>query len=312
MNQLTPKDVAASVRSRLLNLARQTGRPFEEVLVLYGLERFLFRLSQSDYSDRFILKGGLLLIGMGFPAARPTRDMDFLALMSSNIDAVSRAIQEIGAMDANDGMAYDFSELRHETVSPNTEYQGIRFRFVGQLGQARIPMQIDIGFGDRVVPEPRKMAFPTLLDMDPPMIVGYSMETVVAEKFEAALDLADLNSRIKDFYDIWALSQKYPFDGPSLQEAITATCARRKTTISSEAEVFSYEFAERSDKNAQWSGFLKRSALADVPGDFVDVMEAIRRFLLPIALASQKNSPFQGTWPAGGPWQGVGQQSEGR
>lgn len=303
MNRRTPKDVAASVRSRLLNLARQTGRPFEEVLVLYGLERFLFRLSQSVYRDRFILKGGLLLIGMGFPAARPTRDIDFLALMSTNIDAVSQAIQEIGAIDVNDGVAYDFSELRHETMSTNSEYQGIRFKFVGRLGQARIPMQIDIGFGDRVVPEAREMAFPTLLDMDPPLIVGYSMETVVAEKFEAALDLADLNSRMKDFYDIWALSQKYSFDGPSLQEAITATCARRKTAISSEAKIFSNEFSEGSDKNAQWSAFVGRSTIADAPGDFVEVMAAIRRFLLPIALASEKNSSFQTTWPEGGPWQ---------
>jgi predicted nucleotidyltransferase component of viral defense system len=303
MNQRAPKDVVASVQSRLLNLARQTGRPFEEVLVLCGLERFLFRLSQSLHRDRFVLKGGLLLIGMGFPAARPTRDIDFLALMSTNIDAVSQAIQEIGTIHVNDGVVYDFSKLRHETMSPNTEYQGIRFKFVGELGQARIPMQVDVGFGDRVVPEAREMAFPTLLDMDPPLIVGYSMETVVAEKFEAALDLADLNSRMKDFYDIWALSQKYSFDGPSLKEAIIATCARRKTAISSEAEIFSNRFAEGSDKNAQWSGFLKRSALADTPGDFVDVMEAIRRFLLPIALATQKDSPFQGTWPEGGPWQ---------
>lgn len=312
MNQRTPKDVGASVRSRLLNLARQTGRPFEEVLVLYGLERFFFRLSQSDYRRRFILKGGLLLIGMGLPAARPTRDMDFLALMSTNIDAVSEAIQEIGTMYVNDGVAYDFSELRHESMSPNAGHQGIRFKFVGQLGQARIPMQIDVGFGDRVVPEPREVAFPTLLDMDPPLIVGYSMEAVVAEKFEAALDLADLNSRMKDFYDIWALSQKYSFDGPSLQEAITATCARRKTAISPEAEVFSKEFAEGSDKDAQWSAFLGRTGTLKAPGDFVDVMEAIRSFLLPIALAGQKDAPFQGTWPEGGPWRGVGQRSEDR
>jgi len=303
MNQRTPKDVAASVRSRLLNLARQTGRPFEEVLVLYGLERFLFRLSQSDYRDSLILKGGLLLIGMGFPAARPTRDIDFLALMPTSIDTVSQAIQQIGAIHVNDGITYDCSELRHETMSPSTEYQGIRLKFVGQLGQARIPMQIDIGFGDRVVPEPREMAFPTLLDMDPPLIVGYSMETVVAEKFEAALDLADLNSRMKDFYDIWALSQKYSFYGPSLQEAITATCARRKTTISSEAEVFLNEFAEGSDKNGQWTAFVGRSVIADAPGDFVDVMAAIRRFLLPIALAIEDNSPFRAMWPEGGPWQ---------
>lgn len=222
MNSHTIKDVVASVRSRLLNLARRTGKPFEEILVLYALERFLFRLSQSIHKDEFILKGGLLLVVMGFPQARPTKD--------------------------------------------------------------------------------REIEFPTLLDMEPPVIFGYSLETVIAEKFEAALDLADLNSRMKDFYDIWALSQKFSFDGRLLQEAIIATCNRRKTAIQSDADIFSTEFIERSDKKTQWAAFTKKGMIKDAPGDLAKVMTDIRIFLLPVAQSSENDEAFQGTWYEGGPW----------
>lgn len=168
------KNLAKSVRARLLNIAHRTDKPFEELLVLYGLERFLFRLSQSVHKDNFILKGGLLLIGMGVPQARPTRDIDFLGLISGNIEAVSRTIQEIGSIDIEDGMVYDFSQLTNEPMSPNSDYPGIRFKFLGRLGQTRIPMQVDIGFGDRVVPAANEMSFPTLLDME-----SYAVETII-------------------------------------------------------------------------------------------------------------------------------------
>ena len=302
MNNHSIKDVVASVRSRLLNLARQTGKPFEEVLVLYALERFLFRLSQSVHKNVFILKGGLLLIGLGFPQARPTKDIDFLGLIPGNIDAVSQTIQEIGNIDVKDGLVYNFSQMSDETMSPDSDYPGVRFKFVCHLGRARIPMQIDIGFGDRVVPSPREMEFPTLLDMETPVIFGYSLETVIAEKFETALDLADLNSRMKDFYDIWALSLKFPFDGRLLQEAIIATCNRRKTLIRSDAQIFSTEFIERSDKKVQWAVFIKKGTIEDAPEEFTKVMTDIRMFLFPVAQASEKAEAFQGTWPDGGPW----------
>ncbi|MCD4716224.1 MAG: nucleotidyl transferase AbiEii/AbiGii toxin family protein [Desulfobacterales bacterium] len=302
MNRHKIKDVVASVRSRLLNLARRTGKPFEEILVLYALERFLFRLSQSVHKNEFILKGGLLLVGMGFPQARPTKDIDFLRLIPGSINVVSQAIQKIGNIGVNDGLVYSFSQMSDETMSPDSEYPGVRFKFACHLGRARIPMQIDIGFGDQVVPSPREIEFPTLLDMEPPVIFGYSLETVIAEKFEAALDLADLNSRMKDFYDIWALRQKFSFDGQLLQEAIIATCNRRKTAIQSDANIFSTKFIERSDKNTQWAAFTKKGMTKDAPGDFAKVMTDIRIFLLPVAQASENDEAFQGTWSEGGPW----------
>jgi predicted nucleotidyltransferase component of viral defense system len=298
------KNLAKSVRARLLNIARQTDKPFEELLVLYGLERFLFRLSQSVHKDNFILKGGLLLIGMGVPQARPTRDIDFLGLISGNIEAVSRTVQEIGSIDIEDGMVYDFSQLTNEPMSPNSDYPGIRFKFLGRLGRTRIPMQVDIGFGDRVVPAAKEMSFRTLLDMEPPVIRSYAVETIIAEKFEAALDLGDLNSRMKDFFDIWVLSQKYRFGGQSLQEAIVATCRRRKTPINSKAEIFSREFVNRFNKQIQWSAFLRKGPMGEVPEEFSIIMEGIRDFLLPITLATENENSFESEWPSGGPWHG--------
>jgi len=298
------RNIATSVRARLLNIARQAGKPFEELLVLYGLERFLFRLSQSVHKDNFTLKGGLLLIGMGVPQARPTKDIDLLGLISGDIEAISSTIQEIGSISSDDGMVYDFSQLTNEPMSPNSDYPGIRFKFLGRLGQTRITMQVDIGFGDRVVPAAREMSFPTLLDMEPPVIRSYAVETIISEKFEAALDLADLNSRMKDFFGIWVLSQKYRFGGQSLQEAIVATCRRRKTPIISKAEIFSREFVNRFNKQIQWSGFLRKGPMGEVPEEFSIIMEGIRDFLLPITLATENENSFESEWPPGGPWHG--------
>lgn len=302
MTSRKAKNIAASVRARLLNMARKSGKPFEELLVLYGLERFLFRLSRSAHRESFILKGGLLLIGMGVPQARPTRDIDLLGLRFGDVETVSRTIQEIGHIETEDGMFYDFSHLVGDALSPTADYPGVRSKFQGRLGQARIPMQVDIGFGDVLIPEAKQIVFPTLLDMDAPNIRCYSMETIIAEKFEAALDLADLNSRMKDFYDIWVLSQKYPFGGQSLQDAITATCKRRKTALSSEAEIFSREFIERTDKGTQWSAFLGKGPMGGVPGQLSLIMEGILDFLLPIALAIENEASFKSEWPPGGPW----------
>ena len=303
MKKRSLKDMASSVRNRLLEIARRKNRPFEEILVLYALERFLFRLSRSSHKNQFILKGGLLLYGMELSTARPTRDIDLLGLTENSIEAVSEIIQGIGKIDFDDGINFDFGRLTHETMTPNTEYPGIRFKFAGRLGQARIPMQLDIGFGDAVVPDAIDMVFPTILDMEAPTILAYSIETIVAEKFEAALDLADLNSRMKDFYDLWVLSRKYSFDGRSLQKAITATCKKRGTIIRTDAEIFSTEFSQHVDKNTQWPAFINKGPMDDAPDDFSRLMIALHDFLFPVARACQSKSEFNLKWPPGGPWE---------
>jgi len=304
MRRRTPKDIVASVRGRLLNLARNSGKPFEQTLILYGLERFLFRLSKTSYKDKLILKGGLLLVGLRLPQARPTRDIDFLGLMEGDIEDLSNAIRQIGNRDFDDGLKFDFDELSYEIMSPDSEAPGLRFKFFGYLGQARIPMQIDVGFGDIVVPETKEIDFPTLLDMEPPKLLAYSLESVVAEKFEAALDLADLNSRMKDFYDIRALSHRYSFDGLVLQEAIVATCSRRNTPIHVKAELFSRRFADRPDKQTQWGAFIRKGMFDSVPEGFAQLMTEVGSFLLPVAKSCENNVSFSSTWQPGGPWSG--------
>jgi hypothetical protein len=244
----------------------------------------------------------LLIYGMGLSEARPTKDIDLLGLTQYSVEAVSEMIQEIGKIDFNDGMNYDFDQLTHETMAPDSEYPGIRLKFFGKLGNTRIPMQLDIGFGDVVVPDVKEMVFPTILDVEAPTILAYAIETIVAEKFEAALDLADLNSRMKDFYDLWALSRKYSFDGRSLQEAITATCKRRGPTIRSDAEIFLPEFGRHIDKTTQWKAFINKAPMDNTTDDFPRLMIALHDFLFPLAMACESKNEFNLKWLPGGPW----------
>jgi predicted nucleotidyltransferase component of viral defense system len=297
------KNIVASVRNRLLATARQSGKPFQSLLTYYSLERFLFRLSQSPLRERFILKGGLLLMGMNLPMARATRDIDFLGLGCSDMDDVGASVREIGNVACDDGLVYKFDPLSVEAIVEDAEYPGIRLKFDAWLGKARIPMQIDVGFGDIMIPEARDMTFPTLLDMEPPVVKAYSVETIIAEKFEASLNLAELNSRMKDFYDIWMLSRAYPFSGSTLQDAVVATCQRRATPLSSRAPIFFQEFADRSVKQAQWRGFLKKIQIRGIPQDFLIIMKGFREFLHPVAEASENRRPFEKKWAPGGPWQ---------
>ncbi len=302
MKEHNIKNMAASVRSRLLNLARQSGKPFDQLLFLYGQERFLFRLSLTPYKEKFVLKGGLLLVGLGFPQVRPTRDIDLLGLMNSDVETVSNIIREIAIKDVDDGLKFNLDGLIYEIMSPDSEYPGFRFKFTGSLGQAKIPMQIDVGFGDQVIPAIKEMEFPTLLDMEPPRVSAYSIESVVAEKFEAALDLADLNSRMKDFYDIWALSCSFSFDGKALQEAIVATCSIRQTAIETKSQLFSDEFANRNDKQTQWEAFVRKGLFEEPPETFIYLMKEIRSFLFPLTKFVEKNKTFYWKWTPGSTW----------
>lgn len=296
------RNIAASVRNRLLNLARGAGKPYNEILIQYALERFLFRLSKSPFNHEFLLKGGLLLMARGLPQARPTRDIDLLGLSANEPDAIPRIFQTIGESAFQDGVIFDFTQMSYETLTAESEYPGIRLRFQGRIGSATVPMQIDIGFGDIVVPDPTEITFPTLLETEPPVILGYAPETVIAEKFEAALDLAYLNSRMKDYYDIWFLSKTRAFVGQILQEATVSTCRRRKTEVRSDAEMFRDEFMVKPDKQSQWMAFLRKSALSEVPENFSEIMNDLRLFLQPLADACDENLIFQAEWPPGGPW----------
>jgi len=248
------KNISASVKERLLHMARQSGKPFHSLLIQYGLERFLYRLSQSSFKERFILKGGFLLVGMGIPQSRTTRDVDFLGLMNGDPDVVSRAIRQIGELAINDGLVYEFNNLNIEVMSERSDYPGLRFKFTAYLGKARMPMQIDVGFGDAVIPAAIEMTFPTLLDMEPPVVRAYSTETIVAEKFEASLDLATLNSRMKDFYDLWSMMRQFDFEGGALVQAVRKTFEHRKTMLPVAKPFFSPGIYDKNSMNRKYWG----------------------------------------------------------
>ena len=238
MTKPEKKNLPASIHERLLNKAKSSGRPFNELLQYYGIERFLYRLAESPYRDRFILKGALIFAAWGAPLSRPTRDIDLLAHTSNSINNIVAIVTAICNQDVQpDGMTFDPASVVGEKIKEQDEYEGVRVRFRGYLGNARVNMQVDMGFADVVSPAPELVEYPTLLDLPRPHLRGYPRETVVAEKVHAMVTLGAINSRMKDFYDLWLLARKFSFDGASLSEAIRNTFAHRATRIPNEMPV---------------------------------------------------------------------------
>ena len=203
------KNIAASFRQRLLNRARNDKRPFNELLQYYTMERFLYRLACSVHADRFVLKGALMLRAWQLPEFRPTMDIDILGRTSNEDARIVAQFRQIMSQPVEaDGIIFDTHSIRSEKITEDADYTGIRLRFRGELDTARIGMQVDIGFGDIVYPRPVERTLPTMLDFSPPILLCYSLESAVAEKFEAMVKLGMVNSRITAFYDIWLLSRQ--------------------------------------------------------------------------------------------------------
>lgn len=298
----TTTNLAASIHQRLLNKARAMNRPFADILQRYAIERFIYRLSRSPHADRFILKGGLMLQVWGGGDTRATKDIDFLGKTSSDPDSLVAIVREVcGTPVEPDGMDYDAKTIMAQRITEDAEYQGIRVVFTGQLGKAKIRMQVDVGFGDVIVPAAGRVTLPTLLDLPAPELNGYSMESSIAEKFQAMVMLGAINSRMKDFYDIWMLSQTYDFDGARLAKAISTTFRNRDTDITVAPAVFDPSFAT-TEKQRQWQAFKSKSDLRGTPGPFEDVLLAIRSFLGPVMLALTAGEQFRKRWLAAGPW----------
>ncbi|HPA47767.1 MAG TPA: nucleotidyl transferase AbiEii/AbiGii toxin family protein [bacterium] len=296
-----PKNIPASVRQRLLNRAKSDRRPFNELLQYYAMERFLYRLSQSVHVDRFILKGALMLRVWRSPELRPTMDIDMLGITSNREADIVAQVQDILTVDVEpDGLAFDPASIRAERISEDADYEGIRIRFLTALGSARINMQIDIGFGDIVYPEPEKSDFPTMLNSPAPRLLCYSRESSIAEKFEAMVKLGMLNSRMKDFYDIWLLSRQFDFDGADLAEAVRLTFERRGTALPAKIDAFTELFIEA--KQTQWAAFWKRLGEEHVPISFIEIAAAVDCFLSPIVAAFSSSKPKPTKWTAPGPW----------
>jgi predicted nucleotidyltransferase component of viral defense system len=269
-----PRNVGASVRQRLLNLAHARRQPMELLLTRYALERLLHRLSLSAHRDRFVLKGAMLLVTWFDEPHRATRDLDLLGFGDPAHDALL-------GIEADDGVTFDIDALRIEPIREELEYGGSRLRTTAALAGARIPITVDIGFGDAVEPGIEDIALPVLLDMPSPQLRAYPPETVIAEKFHAMVVLGMANSRMKDYYDVWMLTGAFEFESERLRRAIVATFARRNTLVPEVVpDGLSEAFAVDTAKQRQWDAFA-RNLSGPVP-EFGLVVSDLRRRLLPI------------------------------
>jgi len=273
-------NVSASVHDRLLNRARDTERPFNELLQYYGIERFLYRLAQTEHARQFILKGALLLRSAGSAETRPTRGIDLLGQgPAAEERLLSVVLEAIQADVPKDGMTYDPDTLESTGIAETAENNGVRLTFRGFLGTARVPMQIDIGFGDPVVPGPTRITYPQLLDYGSPKLLGYTLESLIAEKYQAMVDLELANTRMKDFYDVWMLIRKHPFEEQTLARAIAATFERRRTPVPDEPPLALTDAFSRSDqKKQQWRAFLPNIRAGSSPS-LSEVIHDLGEFL---------------------------------
>ena len=266
------------------------------------MERFLFRLSQSAHADRFILKGALMLRVWRSPDIRPTRDIDLLGRADNAEESLVAQVRDILAVDVQaDGLVFDPSAIRTDRITEGADYEGIRVRFPGTLDTARIHMQIDVGFGDVVYPEPQSWDLPTMLDFPAPRLLCYSRESAIAEKLEAMVKLARLNSRMKDFHDIWLLSRQFDFDGRELAQAIRLTFKQRATPLPSHPlEAVTGPFPD--GRQTQWAAFRDRLQQEHVPASFAEIAVSLDSFLSPVlaTAASGELGPIH--WAAPGPW----------
>lgn len=295
------RNLAASVRQRLLNLAGEKREDFQLVLTRYGLERLLYRLSRSPHQGRFVLKGALLLRVYTEADYRPTRDLDLLAFGSDDAAELADVFRELCTLEVeDDGLRFDPETVRAAPIREGANYSGVRVQLRATLAGARLPLQIDIGFGDAITPAPHDLEYPTLLDFPAPYVRAYPLPTVVAEKFEAMTVLGFANSRMKDFYDLWLIAQTFSFEGQELARAIMRTFERRGTRLTSNPAAFSQAFVQDRAKQQQWNAFLKRTSLSAPP--LPEVVETLRRFLMPPTGATLEQRAFLSTWPSGGPW----------
>jgi hypothetical protein len=264
----------------------------------------MYRLSQSALRERFVLKGAYAFLLWEGDLHRPTQDLDLLGYQSPVPDAVEAAFRDICRVEvSDDGVRFDPESVAATPIRDQAIYNGVRLTLTAAVGTARLPLQIDVGFGDAVVPAPVESVFPTLLDFPAPTMRAYSRESVVAEKLHGMVLFGIATSRMKDFYDIWYLARRFAFEGTVLTAAITATFERRETPLPDEVpQALTSTFADDAGKRQQWTAFLRRTGLADETLDLSAVIDTLRDFLLPPLDACTREHAFERTWRPGGPW----------
>ena len=306
MSRRALTNLSASVRQRLLNLSRKQGEDFSYVLSRYANERLLYRLSCSPYAHDFILKGAMLFAVWQGEMHRPTRDLDLLSFGNPAEERLTSIFKALCVVTCEpDGLIFDPGSVRVASIRQGQIYGGLRVELQARLAQAKIALQIDVGFGDAVVPQPVDATFPAMLDFPPPRLRVYSRESVVAEKLHAMVVLGMLNSRMKDFYDLWVLRNAFAFDGTVLQKAIKATFGHRQTPIPGEIPIaLTEQFSTDGGKNQQWLAFLRRHRLAAETGavSLAHVVNELSAFLIPVLRSLQQDTLLSLYWRPGGPW----------
>lgn len=303
MSRESGTNVAASIRARLLRLAQEGGEDFQRVLGRYGIERFLYRLGNSPHRDRFALKGATLFTLWTGQTHRPTKDLDLLGRGSSAVADVEAVMQEICEIQDQDGIVFDVQSIEGTKIKEDDEYDGVRVKFSAQLAGARIPMQVDIGFGDAVYPEPELATFPVLLPMAAPEIRAYPRESAIAEKLHAMVELDIRNSRMKDFYDVWYMAETWSFEMSGLHGAIAAVFKRRGLALPEGAPfALTADFLNDSQKKQQWNAFISRFNDAGGSPSLNEVGSLLRAFLLPCLYADSPAETAARRWLPGSGW----------
>jgi Nucleotidyl transferase AbiEii toxin, Type IV TA system len=302
-----PRNTAASIRQRLLNHSTAIKTDPNLVLIWYGLERFLYRLSVSTHSERFVLKGAMLFRLWGGTNFRSTKDLDLEGFLQDEAEAVRKVFASICVQPVeDDGLVFDAASVGVADIRDTQDYGGFRVLVTAKLGTAILRLQIDVGFGDAITPAPVVTEFPSILGQSLPRIRAYLRETVVAEKFEAMVQLGMTNSRMKDYYDLWFMSRHFEFEGSTLAAAVQATFERRRTGIPRRSPIaLTAEFAADLDHVRQWAAFTKNLGVEARPGLGVGI-DKISEFGLPPAIAAATEQPFNQHWEVKNRWQGVG------
>jgi hypothetical protein len=294
------RNLPASVRQQLLTVSHRCKEPFDLVLVRYGIERLLYRLSRSPHAEKFLLKGAMLFAIWSDGIHRPTRDVDLLGSGPHDDETLKTIFTELCRLETEpDGLTFLPESVAAAPIREEDSYPGTRITLEARLENARISIQVDIGFGDVVTPSPEEVEFPALLDFPAPHLRAYPIYTVVAEKLEASVRLGEANTRMKDFFDLWFLSRNFPFKGELLKDAITRTFARREMPLPSTVPVaLTPEFAAL--KAATWTVFLRRNALTSV--EMSAMLDAIRAFAWPVMEAAVNAAAFPEHWTPAKGW----------
>jgi predicted nucleotidyltransferase component of viral defense system len=300
----SPTNIAASVRARLINVARARKEDVQLILTRYANERLLYRLSSSPEAKGFVLKGAALFTLWTGQPHRATRDLDLLALRDGSEDHVRGVFEQILSTKViDDGVVFDLSTLTVRLIREDQEYGGVRVTVVAKIDSARVSLQVDVGFGDAITPRPSIVDYPVLLDFPAPRLHVYPRETVIAEKLDAMVQLGIANSRMKDFFDVHVLAQSFDFDSMTLVRAVKATFYRRKTPLPMDVPIaLTQEFASDKSKGTQWRAFLSKSGADSEAMSLPQVVADISAFLLPVIEAARGESAWRTRWPAGGPW----------